>query len=146
MSEDWGFPDPVADALAASAVPDPKLARSREEFITNIEHQVHKEAAGIVSDALHFADIDPDDDDPPQAWIDELGVEGARKRLRTAKYALQTPKEAPIGLRIAKDTMVGMSKAKAGKKGPSHVLNMLVVKMTGPVPQYEELEIVEKRK
>jgi hypothetical protein len=124
------------------AAPAP-LARSRADRIAQVEEEVHAEAATIIRDALCFMKVDPDTVEPPETWVKELGAEGAMQRLRTAQMANLSPKEAPIGLRLAKDTLVGMSKAKAASKKPATTLNMVVVNMAGPLPQYPRREVLK---
>ena len=134
----WEFPEEAIEPVK----PAP-LVRSRADRIAQMEEEVHSEAATIIADALRFTEIRPEDESPPQQWIDELGEPDAWRRFQTAKYALCTPKEAPIGLRLAKDTLVGMSKAKAQSKKPAGVTLNMVVNMAGPLPQYPRREILK---
>lgn len=144
----WEFPEEELVPVR----PDPKpLVRSRADRIAEIEEEVHVEAATVINDAMHFMAIEPGqidvntgDEMPPQIpeeWIRELGQKGAERRMRTAQMANLPAKEAPIGLRLAKDTLVGMSKAKAQRNQPARTLNMVVVNMAGPLPQFDELEV-----
>lgn len=142
----------VASAPLASSPSPAPLARSRQERIADIEEEVHQEAATILQDALHFpevlpgppdADGNPTEPTMPASWIAELGEEGAMRRMRTAQLALSSSKDAPIGLKLAKDTLVGMAKVKAAKNAPARTLNMVVVQMTGPLPEFDELEVLK---
>ena len=135
----WEFPE---EALVP-VKPDPPVLRSRADRIAAIEEEVHSEAATVINDAMHFMAFDPASEEPPEAWVAELGAEGAKRRMRTAQLANLPSKEAPIGLKLAKDTLVGMSKAKAARKAPSTTLNMVVVQMQGPLPQYPRREILK---
>ena len=134
----WEFPE----EQLVPVKPDLPVVRSRADRIAAIEEEVHSEAATVINDAMHFMAIDPGSEEPPEAWVAELGVEGAKRRMRTAQMALMSSKEAPVGLKLAKDTLVGMSKAKAQRKAPSTTLNMVVL-MGGPLPQYPRREILK---
>lgn len=135
----WEFPE--EDLVPVKPDPAP-MVRSRADRIAVIEEEVHAEAATIIRDALCFMKVDGTTVEPPEAWVAELGAEGAMQRLRTAQMANLSPKDAPIGLRLAKDTLVGMAKAKAASKRPATTLNMVVVAMTGPLPTYPRREIL----
>jgi hypothetical protein len=113
----------------------------RADRIRSLEEEIHEESADVIRDALAFADIPPDAEEPPYEWVKELGMERAWKRFRTVKYALCNLKEAPVALRIAKDTLVGMAKARASEKSGPRTLNMVVVQMTGTLPQFGEVEV-----
>ena len=140
---DWEFPNPVSDVLQKALEPQTAMVRSREARIQELEDEVHEEAATIIADALAFADLPEGAEHPPDEWIDKYGPERAQKRFNVAKYAQCTPKNAPVGLRIANNALVGMAKAKAHRKSGPRTLNMIVVQMTGPVPQYDELEVAK---
>lgn len=143
---------PERDAIGAlSTVKPAQLVKTRADRIADIEEELHEEAATILKDAMHFMDVEPGPLDPetgerlppqpPAAWVAELGEEGAKRRLRTAQHALSSSKDAPVGLKLAKDALVGMAKVKAVKNAPARTLNMIVVNMTAVLPEFEELEV-----
>lgn len=121
---------------------EPKpLAKTRPDTLRDVEEEIHEEAAAVIQDALRFSELAPEATEPPYEWVKEVGMERAMKRFYTAKYALMNAKEAPIGLRIAKDTLLGMVRAKSKEKAGPKTLNMVVVQMTGSIPVFDEIEI-----
>lgn len=124
---------PLATVPAATIV---KPSRLRD-----IEEEIHEEAATVIQDALAFAEINPEDKEPPHEWVKALGQEKAWRRFKTAQYALLTPKEAPIGVRIAKDIVLGLARVRAHEKLGPKTLNMVVVQMTGTLPKFDEVEV-----
>ena len=155
MAEWYEFPE----ESPVPVMPGPKLALvnavPREEMIRQVEEEIHLGAASILNDALHFMDVvpgpldpetgEPTDPVPPAAWVAELGEEGAQRRLRTATLALSSSKDAPIGLKLAKDTLVGMAKVRAKENQAPKTLNMVVVHMTGNLPKFDEIEVEPQR-
>lgn len=125
-----------APIVEAPASPMAKPSRLRD-----IEEEVHEEAATVVHDAMAFCKIGPEDKEPPYEWVKALGMERAWERFKTAQYALLTAKEAPIGLRIAKDIMLGLARVRAREKVGPKTLNMVVVQMSGTLPKFEEVEV-----
>jgi hypothetical protein len=133
--------------------PDMRLALSREDKIREVEEELHQEAAATMRDTLRFADLTPEDlanQDPsfvPEWMVAQAGGDRALagRRFRIAKYALMSSKEAPVGLKLSKDLMVGMAKVRAKEKTPPKILNMVVVHMTGNLPKFEEIEVEPQR-
>lgn len=133
---DWFDPEPSSIVKTKPA----SLAVA-EDTIRAVEDEIHRESASVLRDALAFVEIDPAWEEPPQEWLEKYGQLEAEKRFRAAKYALMNAKEAPVGLKLAKDTFVGMAKARATEKGGPKTLNMTFVQMTRPLPVYKELEV-----
>lgn len=128
------------EAPLAKVEPKP-LVKAKPERIRDIEEEIHEESAAVVQDALRFSELSPEAQEPPHEWVKELGQERAWKRFNTARYALMNAKEAPIGLRIAKDTLMGLSKVRAKEKIGPKTLNMVVVQMSGTLPKFDEVEV-----
>jgi hypothetical protein len=140
---DSDFPMPADEMVPVQKA---GIVKSRAERIGEIEEELHQESATVIADALHFVDLDPEAPEMPAGWVEELGEAAAKRRLRTAQYGLLPAKDAPVGLRIAKDALVGMAKVKAVKNAPAKTLNMIVVNMAGPLPVYEEMEVLKASK
>lgn len=68
---------------------------------------------GIVAAGLRFQDLNPDAEEPPEAWIAELGEQEAWRQFRLAMAAWRSGSRAPYGLTMAKDIAVADLKAKA---------------------------------
>jgi hypothetical protein len=147
MMDDWPFPDE-----APMVVAKPVTTLTRAQVIQDVEEELHAESATILLDALHFADPclegTPDGEggmlpaQVPDKWIQELGTERAQRRFRTAQLALLPSKEAPVGLKMAKDALVGMAKVAAAKSAPARAINMVVVNLQAPLPVLEEREVL----
>jgi hypothetical protein len=129
------------DVGGAPLVPAPGPAIVKPSRLRDIEEEIHEEAATVLRDALAFSEIGPEDKEPPFEWVKAFGMEKAWRRFKTAQYALLTPKEAPIGLRIAKDTVLGMARVRAHEKAGPKTLNMVVVQMSGTLPKFDEVEV-----
>lgn len=88
-----------------------KLARMAR--IEELENEVFERSVGIVNACLAFAEIDPKQVDPPQAWIDEYGEDAARKRLEVAKSQWLPASVAPNGAKLAMQAMTGISRGRS---------------------------------
>lgn len=123
------------------AIPKKGLSQIKAEQLRSIEDSILERSQKVISDAMYFGEFDPEDPEPPQRWVDELGIDGARERLRMAKYALMAAKEAPVGLSIAKATFASIVKARATEKQGPRQLNVNVVNMTAPLPEFRVIEV-----
>ena len=132
---------PVVEVMPLVPVEKKSKIQLRAEALRSIEDGILERSQAVVDDALHFGEFDPEDPNPPQAWVEELGQERAEKRLRMAKYALMSAKEAPVGLAIAKATFASIIKARATEKQGPRQLNVNVVNMTAPLPEFRVIEV-----
>lgn len=114
---------------------DPQRARLR-----NIEDQLLRSSLSIVRDSLAFEEIDPEATEPPEHWVEELGMEGAIKRLRLAKAAWLNAKEAPVGAKMAKEVAMGIIKARSTETAGAR-LNVAVQVVAAPAVY--ETKVVE---
>lgn len=128
----------VAEFVGKTPEVIPGTAR---EILRDVAKEIADETVRVNKDVLHFADIDPEQLDPPPEWIRELGHEGAHRRLRTAKYALMSAKDAPVALKIAAQLGGNIIKAKASERNVENTLNIIKVHLTAPTPVYPELEV-----
>lgn len=138
----------VVEATPLAVSPAAALARPEPEAFDKLralEDEIHRRALVCLHDVSLWTDVEPDTKDrpgtqePPQAWIDELGLEAARKRLRVAKSAWMSAKEAPIGIKVAKEVAVGIARARATEKGGGTTLSVQQVVFNAP--RYEVLEV-----
>lgn len=113
-----------------------------EDRLAAQEDRVFARNLSIVDDMTHWADIDPTVEEPPQEWVDELGPVAARRRLRVARGAMMSLKDAPIGLSAAKSIVSSLAKARAvrdvGRGGMQ--LNVMAIFPT-QATVYEELVV-----
>lgn len=117
------------------------IPASPHSLIRAVEDEIYTEAAATVRDVLRFKDIDPSQQKCPPEWIAELGEAEADKRLRMARSGWLPSKEAPVGLKLAQDTLIGFAKARAAEKQGPRTLNIAYVQLSAPLPEFEELEV-----
>jgi hypothetical protein len=113
-----------------------------EEKLAAQEDRVFARNLNTVDDMTYGFDIEPDQETPPQEWVDELGIVAARRRLRVARASLMSLKDAPIGLSAAKSIVSSLAKARAvrdvGRGGMQ--LNVMAIFPTRETV-YEELVV-----
>lgn len=128
--------------LATKARRDlPEEVRKR---LRSLEDEILFTSGQAVLDTLAFRDIDPGTMEAPAEW--NMDPAEAAKRLRLARAAWENKRTAPVGLAIAPQVFMGISKARAVEKqatGPK-TLNVVVAQMTVPLPQYEEIVLQTK--
>lgn len=101
-------------------------------IVQRLENQILEETSEVVLGATRFAEVTEEQTTPPEAWVEEYGEDRARRMLEVAKEAKKPAAQAAIGLRMAQQTMVGITKARASSKRGNYTLNMTVVKMPEP--------------
>lgn len=99
---------PPAGAISAAPVERDPLEELMDKVLTD--------SLQVVSEATRFAEIAPGTTEPPEAWVRELGPEGAMRRLRVCQGAWMGSKEAPKGLDIAKSIASSLALAKCKKQ------------------------------
>lgn len=124
------------------------------ERLKDVQNEILVENLRIIEDVTHFRDIEPQQvvegvlidgtTEPPQEWIDQVGEVEAKKRLRIARAAWMNAKDAPVGLAIAKSVVVGITKALATVSSGPKVLNVAVVQMTAPLPQFKVRDMTKE--
>lgn len=113
---------------------DAKLARMAR--IEELENEVFERAGGIINAGLAFADVDPKQVDPPEAWIAEYGEDAARKRLEVAKSMWLPASVAPAGMKLALQAWTGISRGRGYRMKVTQ--NNLNVKIALPAPTTPE--------
>jgi hypothetical protein len=98
----------------------PYKARSSEEKqldrLRTMEDRILTKSLALVEDIAGARDIDDNHDDSiPVEWVKEVGLEEAGKRLRVAKDARRTKKEAPVYLEHTKAVALGILKAREAR-------------------------------
>lgn len=137
---DW-FEDLPEVVHEAEIVPARTDKNAQLEKLQAMEDRILEKSASQVLDGLHYADIDPDTDTPPAAWVEELGMERAMDRLRAAKYNLLPSSEAPVGAKHAIMVHAAITKARAQEKNPQTMLNIGKVYLTVAPPVFPEKKL-----
>ena len=125
---------------------EPKVSveEKRERRIKSIESSLLEESMVVVRDSLKAFEL-PEGDEPPQECVDDIGYEAALVRLRTARAALLSKKEAPVAFDMAKTISMAIIRARAAEKTGPRVLNVQMVRIEAAgLPQFAEIDLTEE--
>lgn len=148
---------PELSQLERSRQRSEAIAAAREERLAALavlEDEIFERSASIVNHSLHFAQLDPreyvaDPEDPPEeverkkrvreelalaAWPDLTEKERA-ERLLVVEASWRPMSSAPVGLRLAQQTMIGIARARGHKVS---VANQMNVQIRLPAPTSKE--------
>lgn len=109
------------------------------EGIRAVENRVLEKAMTIVESVLDFREIDPAMEHPPPDWFEKYGDQ-AENRFRLARAGWMKGSEAPVGVKVAYNVLVGVVKARATEKAPPR-LNIETVQMQIVLPSFPEREV-----
>lgn len=112
-----------------------------KRWIEAAQKELFDRSTSVIGDALHFREIDPSATEPLPEWIAELGEQEAWRRFRMAMAAWANLKTAPVGLKLAKEMIVGISKAMAAQPEGPRVINLVKVELPGGVVEFPEMEV-----
>jgi len=115
-------------------------------LVEQVVDQLFQESASIVASAMRFADIEGDEDDPPEQWIEQLGEKEAKKALRIAKFAQIPSKNAPIALEMAQKVLTGLIRAKMDRPAEGRPINIQIVQFEKERIEFPEVILDEKGK
>lgn len=124
-----------------------KPKRSEEErmkAIRGLENELLEECISVSRDALRAKEIEPNAEAPPEAWIEEMGIDRATEAFRCAQSGWSTKQKAPIFLQIAASLGVGIMKSRATEKTGARIINATIVQFPGsgaPVNAYPILDL-----
>lgn len=131
----------VAEATPALAKWDEQADRLRA-----IEDNVLHRGLSCLHDVGCWKDIDRNqaDTDYPAEWVEELNGDpvALAKRMRVAKAAWMSAKEAPVAIKVAQSAVVGIAKARATEKGGGTTLSIQTVNFVAP--RYEVIEVASE--
>lgn len=113
----------------------------REE-LRGIEDELLRSSMGVVDSVLAFKDIDPAEEGVPEEWVKKYGRLEAMKRQKLARAGWMPQAELPAGINIAYKLMVGIVKARATENPRTQQLNITMVQMTAPPPQFPVIDVV----
>lgn len=115
----------------------------QQERLREVEDEILADSFTVVGAAINFCELDPENiDEIPPEWIEKYGEKTARERHRVAKSAWLSAKNAPVGIKAAMQTSLGIVKARATEKASPKSLSMTLVKMTA-MHEYPSQEIEE---
>lgn len=117
----------IAGAVQAGTLVGQQPGDSEAERVAAIEDRVYATSLAIVDDMNHWAEVEPDTEEPPEQWVRELGRDGAIRRLRVAKASWMPLKDAPIGISASKSIVSSMAKSRAIRDAGRGSLNLNVL-------------------
>jgi hypothetical protein len=112
---------------------DEKAKETRMARIEELENEIFERAAGVVNAYLSFAEVTPQQQEPPPEWVEKYGPEGAKQRLAIAKAGWLPASVAPAGAKLAVQAQIGISRGRAYKQARL-TQNNLNVKISLPAP------------
>ena len=115
---------------------DEKRKEARLARIEELEDDTFERANGVVNAFMAFGEIDPDQSEPPEAWIEEYGLAAARQRLAVAKMGWAPASVAPAGAKLAAQVMAGIARGRGYRVRVTQ--NNLNVKLSLPAPTTAE--------
>lgn len=108
-----------------------RLARMRE-----LEDEVLQNALGNLAAVQSFSEITPDEENPPEDWVQRFGLAAAEKRLKLARAGWRPMKDAPFAAIQSLQIAVGFAKARGQQLHLS--AGELNVKISLPAPTTAE--------
>jgi hypothetical protein len=142
----------VAEASPTQVVRKKSAEEKRFNTLKHIEEELFQESMGLVRDALRFTEVEgPLKDEngnnyfsthvPPQEWVDELGEEGAKRRLRAAQAGWMSKKDSPVAVQVASALVVGIGRSRAASNQGPKTLNVQLIQVSAPLPQFPSLRL-----
>ncbi len=108
--------------------------------IREVEDRLILKAATQVENALAWDEIDLGAEMPAE-WVEQYGVEGAKRRFRAAQAAQMSNKEAPAGLKLSASYLVGAMKARATEKAAPKHLHFTVGHLDFQLPDFPRQKV-----
>lgn len=115
---------------------DEKLKEMRQARIEELEQSLLEASAGIIEAGMAFAEVTPDQVDPPPDWVAKYGEAGARQRLAVAKAGWLPQSLAPAALPLSVRMYVGIMRGRGHKVRLTQ--NNLNVQISLPAPTSKE--------
>lgn len=122
----------------AKELRDEQQKAIRLERMDQLEQRVYEQSSSVVEALLAFAEIDPHQAEPPPAWVEAYGQEGAEQRLRIAKAAWLPQSVFPAGGKLALQAMTGISRGRAYRNAKLTQNNINVKVISLPAPTSRE--------
>lgn len=147
----WNDVGAQATAVAVVA-PSPKLTKKQaeERELKQIESKIFEKSAQVVGTMMDFDhfESDQDDEEADEKYVAfimrERGVtkEQAQRMCRVAKAGWSNAKEAPVALKYASATMVGIMKARQ-QDAPQQQINIGKAYIAAELPPMKTIEVKE---
>ena len=123
-------------------------AIQRAKTVEDLETEIFLGAGEAMQDVVKYcADWPVTDKDGQQAmfehWRDTLGPERANRIRNTVEAAWKGKKDAPVWLAIEQAIFVSGVKARAMKSGGQNTMNVQIVQMSAPMPNFQRKRIEE---
>ena len=131
--EDDFFADPPVQ-VRAYVVPKTE-SESQLEQIKTIEDGIYSQAQELMSGAMSFHELDPENPVVPKEWVLRYGLAVAKRKHRLALAGLMDSKSSPVALKLATAVHSSIVKARASERGAVKQLNIQVLQLTSPLPQ-----------
>lgn len=129
------------------------VEQRREATLKTIEADLLRNSMEVVGDSLRFREIDPGQIDPPSEWVEELesahpgkGLELANQRLRCANAGWMNKKDSPVAVQVAQALAIGIIRSRSAEKSGPRTLNVQVVQMSAPLPDFPRLRLEKSEK
>lgn len=139
---DFDLVDPFAAVAPAIVVRRSGILREQDEDrLKDVENELLEKSLFTLEASVSFSEIAPDAEEPPEAWIKELGAEEAHRKFRIARSSWMAKKDSPVGIDVAKSIAVGILRNKAMTGGTPGSLTVGTVNMVVVAQAYPELEL-----
>ena len=133
----------TAERVAVARKADDRVAALAKS--TEAGERLLDESRAIMASGLAAAEINPEWDQPPEAWVKELGLQEAEKRFRLAKAAWLPGRDAPHLFAIASEFVKADAKVRAAQSQPGTKLAVAIqMVMPQQVQQYEAVDLDEE--
>lgn len=125
---------------------DVKKTELRLARIQEIEDRVYDISTGVIEATLAFHEVGPEQQEPPEDWVEQYGEKAARQRLAIAKAGWMPQNIAPSAVKLAALVRNGIIR---GRNYNNQRMNQQInVKIALPAPTSQEhpgLEVYEVR-
>lgn len=120
-----------------------KLTRQEqvEAEFKAMEERLFSKSAEVLDDSLDFVALDPKTEQLDPKAIEGMSPERAERKRRTAIYAAQSAKDAPVGLKIAANVATSIARTRSMNGAGPKVLNIAVIQMPAMPFRYPEREV-----
>jgi hypothetical protein len=128
--------------LAKAVQQTVSLADVQQEKLRVLEDELLEQSLEVVGGTCSFAELDPEKFDKiPQKWVDDMGMEKAAKFHRLAKAGWLPAKDAPVAITTATKVVSSIVRARATEKAGPKSLNMNIVQLSAPLPDFEVVDV-----
>jgi len=122
-------------------LPEKRRQEMSLETFRAIEDELLKETMQVAYGIACFAQLPPDAEGPPDEWIQDLGYKAAWTKFRVAKAAWMCQSEAPVGLKLAQATAIGIMRVRAADSANKNVAKPGTVILVQAPQTYEVKEL-----